>query len=99
MAQQFAKKLYGSATWLKCRTAYIQSVFGCCELCHRPVGTSGILHHKIVLNAENVNDPEITLNWEHLEYLCIFCHNQTHSDSIPVRSDVKFDEQGNLVRR
>lgn len=99
MAQEFSEAFYNSAAWLKYRAAYIRSVFYCCELCHEPVGTSGILHHKIPLTPENINDSEVTLNWEHLEYQCLRCHNQTHSDSLPVRDDVMFDERGNLVRR
>lgn len=99
MAQEFSRAFYRSAAWLKCRAAYIASVFYCCELCKEAVGTSGILHHKISLCPENINDPNITLNWDHLEYLCVRCHNQTHSENLPVRGDVKFDDQGNLVRR
>ncbi|MBU2703886.1 hypothetical protein Ga0466249_005036 [Sporomusaceae bacterium BoRhaA] len=99
MAQDFSKKLYNSAAWKKCRTAYIKSVFCLCETCKKPTGTSGILHHKITLTEENINDPNITLNWDHLEYLCHSCHNQIHADALPVREDVRFDEHGNLVKR
>ena len=99
MAQEFSKGFYRSAAWLKCRAVYISSVFYCCELCHEPTGTSGILHHKILLTHENISDPNVTLNWDVLEYQCQRCHNQTHSDSLPVREGVRFDEQGNLVER
>lgn len=99
MAQDFSKAFYRSAAWLKCRAAYIASVYYCCEVCREPAGTNGILHHKTPLTPDNINDPEVTLNWERLEYLCQRCHNQTHADSLPIRDDVMFDEQGNLVRR
>lgn len=98
MAKDFAKAFYNSAAWLKCRAAYIASVFFCCEQCHEPVGPSGILHHKTLLTPENINDPVITLNWDLLEYLCQRCHNETHGDNLPTREGVRFDEQGNLVR-
>jgi len=96
VAQDFSKKLYRSAAWQKCRAAYIKSVFYRCELCGQP---GDILHHAITLTPQNIDDPNITLNWEHLIFLCIRCHNQTHSDSLPTRGDVKFDEQGNLIKR
>lgn len=98
MSQDFAKAFYNSAAWLKCRAAYIASVFYCCELCHEPAGTSGIVHHKVLLTPANIGDPDVTLNWDRLEYLCQRCHNQTHGDSRPTREGVRFDEQGNLVR-
>lgn len=34
------------------------------------------VHHKVPLTADNVKDPEISLNWENLELLCKTCHDQ-----------------------
>ena len=99
MAQDFAKKFYGSAAWLKCRKAYIQSVFCRCEICEEPIGMGGILHHKILLTAANIHDPEITLNWKHLIYVCQRCHNDIHLGALPFREDVRFDDAGRLVQR
>ena len=59
----------------------------------------GIVHHKTYLNDINVNDPNISLNWDNLEYLCIECHNKEHmTKNIEVRDDVKFDVDGNIIR-
>jgi 5-methylcytosine-specific restriction endonuclease McrA len=99
MSKSFAKAFYGSIAWQKTRKAYIKSVHCVCEICRAPCGFSGIVHHKRHLDTENINNPEITLNWENLMYLCKKCHNETHSDSLPVRDDFKFDDEGNLVRR
>ena len=33
------------------------------------------VHHKIPLTADNVRDPEISLNWDNLELLCKTCHD------------------------
>ena len=34
------------------------------------------VHHKIRLTPENINDPNISLNWENLELLCKTCHDE-----------------------
>lgn len=36
------------------------------------------VHHKIRLNLGNINNPEISLNWENLECLCKKCHEAEH---------------------
>lgn len=98
MAKEFAKSFYRSTAWKKCRDGFIKSVFGLCQRCSR---TGYIVHHKIVLTSNNINDPDITLNWDHLEYLCQDCHNKEHhgKDSKPIREGLMFDENGGLVRR
>ena len=93
MAQEFAKAFYKSKAWLKCRAAYIQSVFGLCEKCGRP---GWIVHHKIKLTPGNINDPNVTLNWEKLEYLCQDCHNREHGEANTAEG-LMFDEDGDLV--
>ena len=34
------------------------------------------VHHKVRLTPENINNPEITLNWDNLELLCHDCHEE-----------------------
>ena len=46
------------------------------------------MHHKNYISAKNIYNPEITLNFENLELLCIDCHNKEHF----ARSD--FDDEG-----
>ena len=93
VAQEWAKAFYKSGAWLKCRAAYIQSVFGLCEKCGRP---GWIVHHKIKLTPGNINDPNVTLNWDNLEYLCQDCHNSVHGLS-STADGLMFDERGDLV--
>lgn len=94
MAQDFARAFYHSAAWLKCRDAYIRSVYGLCERC----GESGlIVHHRELLTPVNINDPSVTLNWELLELLCQQCHNKEHGNGEPVAEGLRFDDEGNLV--
>jgi 5-methylcytosine-specific restriction enzyme A len=97
MAQLWSRKFYNSKAWKDCREAYIQSVHGLCERCDSP--TSGyIVHHKIVLTPQNINEPTITLNHEHLEYLCLICHNHVHGSEATAEG-VTFDERGEVVPR
>lgn len=101
MAKEFAKKLYASAAWRKCREGYIGSVNGLCERClaKGKITAGKICHHKVWLTPDNINDPSITLNWELLEYLCQDCHNNEHHGSHEgvTRDDVMFNECGELV--
>lgn len=78
MARDFAKQFYKSKQWQKCRASYIlkrQGIDGgMCETCHQEPGK--IVHHKIWLSPENINDPNISLNHENLKYECQTCHNK-----------------------
>ena len=94
MAKEWAKGLYKSKAWQKCREGYIQSVMGLCEKC----GAGGkIVHHKILLTPQNINDPEVSLNWENLELLCQDHHNMEHHGGSATVENVRFDAYGNLV--
>lgn len=35
-------------------------------------------HHKIILNENNVDDPNVSLNHVHIEIICHDCHNKEH---------------------
>ncbi|MFC3883763.1 HNH endonuclease [Bacillus songklensis] len=93
--KDYARKFYKSAAWRKCRDAYFLSQHGLCERCSDP---GLIVHHKIYISPENINDPSITLNPKNLELLCQTCHNQEHhGKSEVVRNGLRFDENGNLI--
>lgn len=98
MAKGFAKKFYKSIAWQKCRTAYIKSVYGLCERCKKP---GYIVHHKILLTPNNINNPSVTLDWNNLEYLCLDCHNLEHNfereKKSVTRKGLAFNKNGELV--
>ncbi len=101
MARDFAIKFYNSKEWKKCREAYKQSVNGLCERClaNGKYVAGEEVHHKIYLTPENINNPDITLNWDRLELLCATCHSKEHMSKYDVvRDDVMFDENGDLIR-
>jgi len=100
MAKEFAVKLYNSTAWKRCREAYIIAVNGLCEMClEQGQYTPGyICHHKIVLTPSNINNPEVTLNHEHLQYVCLDCHNTLHGGEHEVtREGLAFTSTGDLV--
>lgn len=101
MAKAYAKKFYNSKAWKKCRESYIAKVHGLCEHClkegkHVP---GYIVDHIKEITPYNINDPNITLNHDNLQYLCLPCHNKKTfgEDYEVVRDGLTFDENGDLV--
>ena len=90
----WAEKFYKGKAWQEVRNAYYISKHGICERCGKP---GDIVHHKIYLNPSNINNPEISLNFDNLELLCIDCHNKEHSAKLPVVDGLAFDENGDLI--
>ena len=102
MAREFAKKFYNSKQWKKCREAYKESKNGLCERCldNGKYVVGDEVHHKEYLTPDNINDPDITLNWDLLELLCQSCHSKEHMSKYDVvREDVMFDSNGDLIRK
>ena len=101
MAKEFAKKFYKSSKWLKCRTSYIKKRIeidgGRCEKCK--VNPGYIVHHKITLTPDNINNPDISLNHELLEYDCKNCHDKYdgHGFNNIVEPLVYFDDRGHPI--
>lgn len=96
MARTFAKAFYKSKAWLNCREAYIKSQRGLCEECLKEgrLTPAEIVHHKVELTPENINDPNISLNFDNLEAVCHACHDKIH-DRRKRRYHV--DELGNVI--
>ena len=96
MARTFAKAFYKSKAWLNCREAYIKSQRGLCEECLKEgrLTPAEIVHHKVELTPDNINDPNISLNFDNLEAVCHACHDKIH-DRRKRRYHV--DELGNVI--
>lgn len=88
---------YKSQQWKKCRINYIKQCGGLCERClAKGIYKPGyIVHHKVYLNSDNVGDPNVTLNHDNLEYLCLECHNKEHFKQKNIRYSV--DEDGHVI--
>ena len=83
-----------------------------CAICGKPVyvdGISdylpkekrriGIVHHKIWLDNNNINDDNITINEENLIGVCKECHENIHHANKSCRNDMMFDDEGNIKPR
>jgi 5-methylcytosine-specific restriction endonuclease McrA len=83
MAKAFARKFYSSKAWQDCRNEYAKRKHFLCENClRRGIYRPGeIVHHLIELDPMNIDNPEITLNFDNLELLCRDCHAEVHEQS------------------
>lgn len=79
-APEQQRAFYKSKAWQQCRAAYISKVGGLCERClaHGIVRPGYIVHHKKYITPETITNPEVLLNHDNLEYLCMDCHNNEH---------------------
>lgn len=93
--RNISKPFYNSTAWIKCRNGYMQSKHYICERCG---DTATICHHKTYVTAENIHDPNVTLNWDNLESLCQDCHNKEHHKAPITQEGLSFDEDGNLIQ-
>ena len=75
---------YKTDAWKNCRDAYAKSVGGLCERCLKKgrYEPGEIVHHRVHLNAQNINDPTVSLNWNNLELLCRQCHGDEHAKRV-----------------
>lgn len=97
MAKEWAKKFYNSKAWQDCRASYIATVYGLCEHCGKP---GYIVDHIEELTPTNINNPELTLNFNNLQYLCQECHNRkTFEKFSATKSNLFFDEDGQISPR
>ena len=64
MAKDYARAFYDSPAWRRTREAYLQSKHYICEDCG---GAASVVHHITYIKPWNVNNPEITLNWDNLK--------------------------------
>lgn len=90
---------YNTKAWQECRNGYFKSKGGLCERClNRGLIVPGVIvHHKIYLNAENVKDPTIALNWDNLELLCEEDHNREHFKGKGNNRRYKISEDGEVI--
>ncbi|MDD5967658.1 MAG: HNH endonuclease signature motif containing protein [Blautia sp.] len=96
MAKDYARKFYSSTAWIRTQAAYMTSQNYLCERCG---DMACIVHHKKHITPQNIDDVNITLNWDNLEALCQNCHNKEHfAKSGSCASGLQFDKDGNLVK-
>ena len=94
--QEFARKFYLSKAWRDTRDYIFKRDMGLCVRCGRP---GAIVHHKIYLTPQNIDNPYIALGEDNLETLCRDCHAIEHEAEPTTASGLMFDSEGNLVER
>ena len=96
--RDFAKGFYNTEPWLSVRKAFIASRIGIdgglCQECRDELGY--IVHHRIELTPQNINNPDICFSFANLEYVCLNCHNKIHGVCAP-EEKIKFDEAGEPI--
>lgn len=103
---------YNSKLWKDVRKSIWIKQNLLCAICGRPVyvdGISeylpkdrrrtGIVHHKIWLDNNNIEDDDITINEDNLIGVCKECHENIHHSNMSCRKDLQFDEDGNIKPR
>ncbi len=108
MSRKFATSFYHSPAWLHNRKAYMERPIdtpwgivppGMCERCFEQgkLTPAKVVHHKVHLNPDNIDDPSVTLAYENFQRLCQDCHAFVHSGTTEMR--VAFDEHGRVIRK
>ena len=94
-----ANLFYGSNRWKKCRKKYL-SLHPICERCQQLgiISKADHVHHKVYLDDATYRNPEVSLNFDNLEALCMNCHQAEHHRSKDCRDDLYFDAAGNLKK-
>lgn len=96
MGETFASALYRSRDWKKCRAAFIKRQGGLCERCYAKglIVPGVIVHHKIHITPQTLNDPSVVFNFDNLELLCRDCHEKEHGR---MKSRYKVDDFGKII--
>lgn len=94
--KKFAAELYKSKNWQNVRDFVMSRDARLCQDCLKKgrVTIAEEVHHIIPVTAENVNDPNITLNPDNLVSLCRECHAARHGKR---QRRYKVDEMGRVT--
>ena len=88
------EQFYHSNAWKRLSRAFLMSRNYICEVCGKP---ADIAHHVKLITPSNLHDPEITLNADLLQAVCLSCHNAIHyGTGGAVLRGLAFDENGDL---
>ena len=85
-------RFYNSPQWKRVRAAYKKYRHNICERCG---GIGYIVHHKCYISKANIFNPNVTLNFENLELLCMDCHNKEHFELREFTADGELCEKNN----
>lgn len=97
--QKYAESFYKSGTWQRVQSFVMQRDHFLCVECLKVgrVTPADLVHHIIPITRQNIDDPEITLNPDNLEAVCVQCHANLHPKENKRRWSV--DSDGNIAPR
>ena len=97
--QEFAKQFYKSKAWRHCRDEYAKSVGHLCEKCLKKgmIVPGIIVHHKEHITPGNINNPNVTLNWDNLELVCRDCHAEEHPEIYKSKKRYAVTKNGDII--
>lgn len=95
-------KFYKSYKWKQVRAAYFKKAKGLCEICLSKgiIKQGEIVHHKIEMDSETINDPKLALGFDNLQLVCRDCHAEIHDMKKKYSGTskrYKVDELGHVV--
>ena len=85
------RSFYKSARWRYVSSLYLDSVNRLCEKCLEEgrLTPAKLVHHKIHMNKQTVQDDSLAYGFENLQALCLNCHNTIHyGKSLPRRYQI-----------
>lgn len=98
MSRDFATSFYNSSAWKKARQVCLSKNHGICQICKKAFPSKDlIVHHRVHLTPDNINDVNITLNQDNLMCICHDCHNTIHGKTDDLNKTFVFDDDGNIV--
>ena len=88
---------YVSGAWIACSRSF-RKAHPLCERCLKKgkISPAEEAHHRIKLTPQNINNPDITLNWDNMELLCKDCHEEERERA---KGRWKVDENGHVSAR
>ena len=95
MSKDYAVEFYSSTAWKVCRETYKKKMCYICERCG-DIGTE--VHHIRHITPYNIDDAEVTLNFENLMCLCHRCHMSEHAKSDDSRRFI-IDAEGHVITK
>lgn len=97
--KEWAKEFYKGPGWKHTRNAYMKAHRGLCEICLSKglIVPAEIVHHKIWLTPENINNPNVSLNWDNLQCVCRECHSKIHESHNKKNLRYRVDECGRVI--
>ena len=97
--QKYAEQFYKSTAWQNIQRIAMQRDRFLCVECMKAgrITPAALVHHIKPITRQNINDPEITLNLDNLEAVCVQCHADLHPKTNGRRYSV--DNEGNIAPR